>query len=251
MLSKRIIPCLDVKNGRTVKGINFSNLIDAGDPVQLAQEYSKQGADELVLLDITATIEGRENFKKVVEEVAKAITIPFTVGGGISNVYQVEELLKVGADKVSINSAALQNPNLISILANAFGSQCVVVAIDAILNSGSWEVVSHSGTKKTLKNPFDWAKQAENLGAGEILLTSYSSDGTQKGFAIELTSKLSQQVKIPVIASGGAGCKEHFLEVLTNGKADAALAAGVFHFGQLTIFEVKNYLHQNGVIIRI
>lgn len=251
MLSKRIIPCLDVKNGRTVKGVNFNNLIDAGDPAQLAYEYYKQGADELVLLDITATLEGRETFIKVVKDVAKAISIPFTVGGGISKPEQVEVLLKAGADKVSINSAALLNPNLITTLANAFGSQCIVVAIDTINNKGNWEVVSHSGTKGTVWDPFEWAKKAESLGAGEILLTSYSSDGTQMGYAIDLTAKISDSLKIPVIASGGAGCKEHFLEVLTQGKADAALAAGVFHFGKLTIMEVKQYLNDKGIAVRL
>jgi len=250
MLSKRIIPCLDVKNGRTVKGINFNNLIDAGSPTELAFNYYKQGADELVLLDITATLEGRETFKKVVEDVAKAISIPFTVGGGISNANQVEELLKSGADKVSINSAALRNPELITILANAFGSQCIVVAIDTKFNGTDWEVISHSGTKGTIWNPFEWAKEAENLGAGEILLTSYSSDGTQKGYAIDLTARISESVKIPVIASGGAGCKEHFLEVLTLGKADAALAAGVFHFGKISISDLKKYLLTTGINIR-
>ena len=251
MLSKRIIPCLDVKDGRTVKGINFNNLVDAGSPVELAFEYYKQGGDELVLLDITATLEGRETFKNIVKEVAKAISIPFTVGGGISNVQQVEELLKCGADKVSINSAAINNPNIITNLANVFGSQCVVVAIDTKFNGLDWEVVSHSGTKGTKWNPFNWAKEAENLGAGEILLTSYSSDGTQKGFAIDLTSRISESLRIPVIASGGAGCKEHFLDVFTNGKADAALAAGVFHFGKLTVNEVKHYLYNKEIVVRL
>ena len=250
MLSKRIIPCLDVKNGRTVKGVNFNNLMDAGDPVQLAYEYYKQGADELVLLDITATLEGRETFKKVVEDVAKAISIPFTVGGGISKPEQVETLLKAGADKVSINSAALQNPNLITTLANTFGSQCIVIAIDAINNKGQWEVVSHSGTKGTIWNPFAWAKEAESLGAGEILLTSYSSDGTQLGYAIDLTAQISESVKIPVIASGGAGIMEHFFDILTVGKADAALAAGVFHFGKISIIDLKKYLITKGLNIR-
>jgi len=251
MLSKRIIPCLDVKDGRTVKGVNFNNLVDAGSPVELAYEYYKQGADELVLLDITATLEGRNTFKNVVKEVAKAISIPFTVGGGICNVLHVEELLKCGADKVSINSAAINNPKLITDLANAFGSQCVVVAIDAKFNGLDWEVVSHSGTKGTIWNPFSWAKEVENLGGGEILLTSYSSDGTQQGFAIDLTSRISESLNIPVIASGGAGCKEHFFEVFTNGKADSALAAGVFHFGKLTINEVKQYLSDNNIVVRL
>lgn len=251
MLSKRIIPCLDVKNGRTVKGVNFNNLIDAGSPVELAYKYFKDGADELVLLDITATLEGRKTFKETVLEVAKAISIPFTVGGGISNEKQVEELLRAGADKVSINSAALKNPSLITSLVNAFGSQCVVVAIDTRLVGDNWEVVSHSGTKETIWNPFLWAKEVEKLGAGEILLTSYSSDGTQQGFAVELTSKISESISIPVIASGGAGCKEHFLDVFTKGNADAALAAGVFHFGKLTVNEVKQFLSENNIVVRL
>ncbi len=251
MLSKRIIPCLDVKNGRTVKGINFNNLVDAGSPVELAYKYYKDGADELVLLDITATLEGRKTFRETVIEVAKAIAIPFTVGGGISNEQQVEELLKAGADKVSINSAALKNPSLITSLANAFGSQCIVVAIDTKFVNGQWEVVSHSGTKHTVWNPFSWAKETANLGAGEILLTSYSSDGTQQGFAIELTAEISRSVSIPVIASGGAGCNEHFLDIFTKGYADAALAAGVFHFGKLTVNEVKQYLNKNNILVRL
>lgn len=251
MLSKRIIPCLDVKNGRTVKGINFNNLVDAGSPAELAYKYFKDGADELVLLDITATLEDRKTFKDTVLEVAKAISIPFTVGGGISNEKQVEELLRAGADKVSINSAALRNPSLITALANAFGSQCITIAIDTKHIENQWEVVSHSGTMGTIWNPFAWAKEAENLGAGEILLTSYSSDGTQQGFAVELTKEISKSVSIPVIASGGAGCMEHFLDIFSNGYADAALAAGVFHFGKLTIQEVKQYLNSNNIPVRI
>jgi cyclase len=251
MVSKRIIPCLDVKNGRTVKGINFNNLVDAGDPAQLAHEYYIQGADEMVLLDITATLEGRETFVKVVEEVARAIAIPFTVGGGISRPDQVEKLLKAGADKVSINSAAIRCPELVSQLADLFGSQCVVVAIDAVRSGSGWEVVSHSGTVNTSRNPLHWAKEVESLGAGEILLTSYSSDGTRQGFALDLTAEVSTAGNIPVIASGGAGTEQHFLDVLTIGMADAALAAGVFHFGRLSVPGVKRYLNENGVTVRL
>lgn len=250
MLSKRIIPCLDVKNGRTVKGVNFNNLADAGNPVELAYRYYTQGADELVLLDISATLEGRETFAKVVEEVARVIAIPFTVGGGIRTINEVDKLLKAGADKVSLNTAAIQNPALISQIAEIYGSQCVVVAIDAALIEGRWVVVSHAGTQTTNLTPLEWALKSQKLGAGEILLTSYSSDGTQAGFAVELTAQLSSNLKIPVIASGGAGTKEHFLEVFTNGKADAALAAGVFHFGKIEIGELKWYLVENGLVCR-
>lgn len=250
MLSKRIIPCLDVKNGRTVKGVNFNNLADAGDPVELAYRYYTQGADELVLLDISATLEGRETFAKVVEDVARVIAIPFTVGGGIRTINEVDKLLKAGADKVSLNTAATQNPTLISQIAEIYGSQCVVVAIDAALIAGRWVVVSHAGTQITSLTPLEWALKAQELGAGEILLTSFSSDGTQAGFAVELTAQLSSNLKIPVIASGGAGTKEHFLDVFTNGKADAALAAGVFHFGKIGIGELKRYLVDNGLVCR-
>ena len=250
MLSKRIIPCLDVKNGRTVKGINFNNLADAGDPVELAYRYYTEGADELVLLDISATLEGRETFAKVVEDVARVIAIPFTVGGGIRTIYEVDKLLKAGADKVSLNTAAIQNPALISQIAEIYGSQCVVVAIDAALTEGRWVVVSHAGTQTTNLTPLEWALKTQELGAGEILLTSFSSDGTQSGFALELTAQLSSNLKIPVIASGGAGTKEHFLDVFTKGKADAALAAGVFHFGKIEIGELKRYLTKNGVECR-
>ena len=250
MLSKRIIPCLDVKNGRTVKGVNFNNLADAGDPVELAYRYYTQGAEELVLLDISATLEGRETFAKVVEDVARVIAIPFTVGGGIRTINEVDKLLKAGADKVSLNTAATQNPTLISQIAEIYGSQCVVVAIDAALIAGRWVVVSHAGTQITSLTPLEWALKAQELGAGEILLTSFSSDGTQAGFAVELTAQLSSNLKIPVIASGGAGTKEHFLDVFTNGKADAALAAGVFHFGKIGIRELKRYLVENGLVCR-
>lgn len=250
MLAKRIIPCLDIKNGRTVKGVNFENLSDAGDPVELAKKYYAEGADELVLLDISATLEGRETFTDVVRNVAKTIAIPFTVGGGINSVEQAEKLLKAGADKVSINTAAIQKPELIGKLADSFGTQCVVVAIDAMLTENGWEVVSHAGTKKTGIKAIEWAKTCELLGAGEILLTSHTSDGTRKGFAIDITRKVSQNVGIPVVASGGAGLPEHFAEVLSKGMADAALAAGIFHYGLLTIAQVKEYLLSNNIMVR-
>lgn len=250
MLAKRIIPCLDIKNGRTVKGVNFENLSDAGDPVELAKKYYAEGADELVLLDISATLEGRETFTDVVRNVAKTIAIPFTVGGGINSVEQAEKLLKAGADKVSINTAAIQKPELIGKLADSFGTQCVVVAIDAMLTENGWEVVSHAGTKKTGIKAIEWAKTCELLGAGEILLTSHTSDGTRKGFAFDITQKVSQNVGIPVVASGGAGLPEHFAEVLSKGMADAALAAGIFHYGLLTIAQVKEYLLSNNIMVR-
>ncbi len=250
MLTKRIIPCLDVKNGRTVKGINFQNLVDAGDPAELAARYSSAGADELVLLDITATLEGRKTFLTTVEAVARRVSIPFTVGGGISSPEQVEALLAAGADKVSINTSALTNPNLIRDLALRFGNQCVVVAIDTKLTARGWEVVSHAGTKATSMPAIDWAREAERRGAGEILLTSFSSDGTHKGFALDITAAISRTLSIPVIASGGAGQLSHFYDVFTSGEADAALAASVFHYGELSITEVKSYLHKRGIPMR-
>ncbi len=250
MLTKRIIPCLDVKNGRTVKGINFQNLVDAGDPAELAARYSSEGADELVLLDITATLEGRKTFLTTVEAVARRVSIPFTVGGGISSPNQVEALLAAGADKVSVNSSALNNPNLIRDLAMRFGNQCVVVAIDTKLTARGWEVVSHAGTKVTNMLAIDWAREAERRGAGEILLTSFSSDGTHQGFALDITAAISQTLSIPVIASGGAGQLSHFYDVFTTGEADAALAASVFHYGELSITEVKSYLLKRGIPMR-
>jgi cyclase len=250
MLTKRIIPCLDIKNGRTVKGVNFQNLIDAGDPVELASAYSAQGADELTLLDITATLDGRETFVQVVSNVAKAINIPFTVGGGISSAKQVEKLLSAGADKVSVNTSAIINPNLIVELARQFGSQCVVVAIDTKLTDKGWEVVSHAGTKPTGLMAVEWAKRCSDLGAGEILLTSFTSDGTRQGFALDITKEVSEAISIPVIASGGAGNVEHFVDVFTKGKADAALAAGIFHYGLLSIKEIKSELSKRGICIR-
>lgn len=250
MLTKRIIPCLDVKNGRTVKGINFQNLVDAGDPAELAARYSSEGADELVLLDITATLEGRKTFLTTVEAVARRVSIPFTVGGGISSPDQVEALLAAGADKVSVNSSALNNPNLIRDLAMRFGNQCVVVAIDTKFTARGWEVVSHAGTIATNMQAIDWAREAERRGAGEILLTSFSSDGTHQGFALDITAAISKTLSIPVIASGGAGKLSHFYDVFTTGEADAALAASVFHYGELSIIEVKNYLHKRGIPMR-
>ncbi len=250
MLTKRIIPCLDIKNGRTVKGVTFGNLKDAGDPVELAAKYSGYGADELCLLDITATLEGRTTFLKVVEEVAAAVSIPFTVGGGISNEKQVETLLSKGADKVSVNSAAIGDPKLITRLSEAFGNQCIVVAIDARFDGNRWEVMSHAGTNATGIAALDWARQSCDLGAGEILLTSFTADGTRQGFSLDITRAVADAVSIPVIASGGAGEARHFAEVFVRGRADAALAAGIFHYGVTTIEEVKKYLKTHGIEVR-
>ncbi len=250
MLTKRIIPCLDIKNGRTVKGVSFDNLRDAGDPVELAARYSEHGADELTLLDITATLEARATFVQVVEEVAAAISIPFTVGGGISSEQQVELLLSAGADKVSVNTAALLDPGLITRLSNAFGNQCVVVAIDAKLQQGRWEVVSHAGTRPTGLPAIGWARQCCDLGAGEILLTSFTADGTRGGFSLDITGEVARGVSIPVVASGGAGSPAHFFDVFTLAGADAALAAGIFHYGMVSIGQVKAYLKKYGVGVR-
>ena len=251
MLSKRIIPCLDIKNGQTVKGINFVNLRQAGDPVELAKIYAEQGADELVFLDITATIEKRGTFIELVRKIAQNINIPFTVGGGIYNEKDVEKLLNAGADKISINSAAVKNPQLIANLKNQFGSQCVVLAIDAKWINNDWFVFVHGGRILTNKRVIDWSKEVTELGAGEILLTSMDHDGTKDGFAISLTREISTMVNIPVIASGGAGNFEHFAEVFKKGKADAALAASVFHFGEIKIPELKKYLKNKNVEVRI
>lgn len=251
MLTKRIIPCLDIKNGRTVKGVNFVGLRDAGDPVELAKKYSEEGADELVFLDISATEERRKTLIELVRNVAQTINIPFTVGGGISSVEDVEVLLKNGADKVSINSSAIKNPQLINDLAAKFGSQCVVVAIDAKQVESTWKVHLVGGKVATEIDLFDWAVEVEKRGAGEILFTSMNNDGTKDGFANEALSKLASLVNIPIIASGGAGVKEHFLDAFIEGKADAALAASVFHFKEIQIPELKNYLKQNNIPIRI
>ncbi len=250
MLTKRIIPCLDIKNGRTVKGVSFVNLQDAGDPVELAARYSGQGADELCLLDITATLEGRSTFIKVVEEVASAVSIPFTVGGGISSESQVEVLLSSGADKVSVNTSAISDPGLVTRLSRAFGNQCVVVAIDARFTEGEWQVVSHAGTRTTGLLAEDWAREVCDRGAGEILLTSFTADGSRKGFSNDITSAISNRLPIPVIASGGAGTPAHFYDVFTKGGADAALAAGIFHYGVVSIEEVKSYLKERGIAVR-
>ena len=251
MLTKRIIPCLDIKNGRTVKGVNFVNLIDAGDPVVLAKQYAELGADELVFLFISATLDGRKTMVEMVLKVAEQVNIPFTVGGGISSISDVDLLLKSGADKVSINSSAIKNPALVNELAEKFGSQCVVVAIDAKKINGEWIVHLAGGTIATALNLFDWAKEVEKRGAGEILFTSMNNDGTKSGFATEALAKLSTLLNIPIIASGGAGNIQHFVDAFKKGKADAALAASVFHFGEIPILKLKQELKNNKIPIRI
>ncbi|MEQ8361502.1 MAG: imidazole glycerol phosphate synthase subunit HisF [Cyclobacteriaceae bacterium] len=250
MLTKRIIPCLDVKDGRTVKGVNFEGLRDAGDPVALGALYAKQGADELVFLDISATDEGRGTFAELVREIAAVCTIPFTVGGGINAVQDVDRLLKAGADKVSINSSAVRNPNLIDKLAKEFGSQCIVLAIDAQLVNNTWVVYTHGGKKSTDKELYAWAQEGQQRGAGEILFTSMNHDGTKNGFAIEALNQLSKQLTLPIIASGGAGTMDHFVEVFKEGGADAALAASVFHFGEISLPNLKSHLRDNNIAIR-
>lgn len=253
MLAKRIIPCLDVNCGRVVKGVNFVNLIDAGDPVEVAKIYNEAGADELVFLDITATHEGRGTVVDMVRRVAETVFIPFTVGGGISTVEDFRELLCEGADKISVNSSAIRNPDLISQAADKFGRQCVVVAIDAKRRSdgSGWNVFVNGGRIDTGIDALEWAEKADKLGAGEILLTSMDCDGTKTGYDIELTKAVSEIVSIPVIASGGAGTMEHFKDTLTDGKADAALAASLFHFREIEISNLKNYLNQNNVPVRL
>ncbi|MCL2328001.1 MAG: imidazole glycerol phosphate synthase subunit HisF [Bacteroidetes bacterium] len=250
MLAKRIIPCLDIKDGRTVKGINFEGLRDAGDPVELGALYAAQGADELTFLDITATLEERDTFVELVKKIAKHIDIPFTVGGGIKSVAEVAALLAAGADKISINSAAVYNPQLITDLAKEFGSQCVVVAIDTKSYEDKDKVHTHGGKKATEILTLDWAKEVYNLGAGEILLTSMDHDGVKTGFACDITRAVSEAVNIPVIASGGAGTLEHFKEVFEQGKADAALAASIFHFKEIAIPELKRYLQLQNIPVR-
>jgi len=252
MLAKRIIPCLDVKDGRVVKGVNFVNLRDAGDPVELAALYDREGADELVFLDISASVEGRATMIEVVRQTAGEITIPFTVGGGISHVDDMKRILRAGADKIGINTAAVVNPQLISEGARRFGSQCIVVAVDAKYNQawGEWEVYTHGGRTPSGIRALQWVKEAESLGAGEILLTSMDADGTKDGFDLSLTSAVSGLVGIPVIASGGAGTTDHFYDVFTSGKADAGLAATIFHYKEMTIQDLKMDLKQKGVEIR-
>ncbi len=251
MLTKRIIPCLDIKNGRTVKGVNFVDLRDAGDPVELAEIYAKSGADELVFLDISATEERRKTLANLVLRVAEKVNIPFTVGGGISSVENVDILLQNGADKVSINSSAVKNPDLINTLAGKFGSQCITVAIDAKQVNGIWLVHLVGGKVPTELDLFDWAKEVEHRGAGEILFTSMNNDGTKDGFANEALARLSSELNIPIIASGGAGTIQHFCDVFKEGKADAALAASVFHFKEIEIKDLKDALRKNGVEVRI
>jgi cyclase len=250
MLAKRIIPCLDVLNGRTVKGVNFLNLRDAGDVTELAEKYSRDGADELVFLDITASYEQRQTMLQWVERVACAINIPFTVGGGVRSEKDAEQLLKKGADKVSVNSAALETPELLNRLSYHFGKQCIVLAVDAKETGGEWRVYSKGGRVDTGRDLFAWVAEAETRGCGEILFTSMNHDGTNSGFACDALARMAAQVAIPVIASGGAGSKEDFYRVFTAGKADAALAAGVFHYGKMTVGELKDYLHHQGIEIR-
>ena len=252
MFTKRIIPCLDVNNGRVVKGINFVNLRDAGDPVEVAAAYDKAGADEVVFLDITATSDARETVVDMVRKVAEKVFIPFTVGGGIRTVEDFKVLLREGADKISINSSAINNPRLISDAADKFGSQCVVVAIDAgkRADGSGWNIYKNGGRIDVGMDAVEWAMQADRLGAGEILLTSMDCDGTKAGYDIELTRQIAENVSIPVIASGGAGTKEHFYEALTDGKADAALVASLFHYKELEIMDLKNYLADKGIPVR-
>ena len=251
MLAKRIIPCLDIKDGQTVKGTNFVNLRQAGDPIELGKAYSEQGADELVYLDITASHEGRKTFTELVGKIAREINIPFTVGGGINELKDVERLLNAGADKVSINSAAIRRPELIDEIATHFGSQVCVVAIDAKQTEKGWYCYLNGGRIETERNLFEWAKEANERGAGEILFTSMNHDGVKNGFADEALRQLSDSLTIPVIASGGAGKKEHFRDTFVNGHSDAALAASVFHFGEIPIPELKQYLIKEGINIRI
>lgn len=251
MLKKRIIPCLDIKDGRTVKGINFIDIQDAGDPVNLAKKYADDGADELVFLDITATIENRKTLVKLVEKVAAEINIPFTVGGGIVSMDDVSAIIMAGADKISLNSAAVKDPNLISSIASVYGSQCVTVAIDTDLIDGEWIVYINGGRTPTQLGTLGWARHAEKLGAGEILLTSMQSDGTKKGFSLGITAEVSEALNIPVIASGGAGSMEHFSEVFEATGCSAALAASIFHYGEISIPDLKKYLINKKINIRI
>lgn len=251
MLKKRIIPCLDIKNGRTVKGINFVGIKDAGDPVQLAKKYANNGADELVFLDITATIENRKTLIELVKQVAHEINIPFTVGGGINSLENVRDLIQAGADKISINSSAVKKPELIYEIAKEFGSQCVVVAIDIKKENNQWTVFTHGGRTNTGINALEWSRKVEQLGAGEILLTSMNNDGTKTGFSIDITNEISSSVNIPVIASGGAGKKEHFKDIFEKTKATGGLAASIFHYGEIPIKELKQYLVNEKIEIRL
>tara|TARA_B100000029_G_scaffold461611_1_gene493526 strand:- start:6422 stop:7198 length:777 start_codon:yes stop_codon:yes gene_type:complete len=251
MLTRRIIPCLDVKDGDVVKGVNFENLVSEGDPAELAEKYSKAGADELVFLDITATLESRKNVMNLVKQVAKKVFIPFTVGGGIQSIRDIAEILRAGADKVAINSAALKNPNLLYESALVFGSQCIVLAIDVKFNNNLWTVYSHGGSIATKNEAVQWARQAVSLGAGEILLTSMDADGTQDGVDLEITRKISRAVNVPIIASGGIGRLEHFSQAIVQGEADAVLAASVFHRSILAVNEIKMYLNSQDIPVRL
>ena len=251
MVKVRIIPCLDVKNGRVVKGVNFIDLVDAGDPVQQAKYYSENGADEICFLDISASLENRDTMVNVVRETANEVFIPLTVGGGISNIENINSLLKAGADKVSINSAAINNPDIIKKSSEYFGNQCIVVAVDVKKNNSDWYVYSHGGTKNTDILALKWIEKIQKLGAGEILLTSMDRDGTKMGFDIELLKTVSKFVNVPIIASGGVGKLEHFYEGVVNGKADALLAASVFHFNEISIKDVKEYLSEKKIEVRL
>jgi len=251
MLKKRIIPCLDIQEGRTVKGINFVDIQDAGDPIELAKRYVEEGADELVFLDITATVEKRKTLVELVTRIAAEINIPFTVGGGINSIEDVSAIIKAGADKVSVNSSAVKNPQLISEIANEYGSQCVVVAIDTKFDNDEWIVFVHGGRTPTELKTVEWAKEVEKLGAGEILLTSMNNDGTKAGFAMDITEAVSKAINIPVIASGGAGNKEHFATLFKQTHASAGLAASIFHYGEIPIPELKDYLNTENINIRI
>ena len=250
MLAKRIIPCLDVKDGQTVKGINFVNIQNVGDPVELGAEYSRQGADELVYLDITASHEKRKLFADLVKRIAENINIPFTIGGGINEIADAERLLSAGADKISINSAAVKNPVIVDQMAKLFGSQFVVVAIDAKFENNKWTIFVNGGRIATDKELFTWGKEVQDRGCGEILFTSMNHDGVKEGFACDALAVLSERLNIPIIASGGAGKMEHFTEVFTKGKADAALAASIFHYKEIAIPDLKNYLRNNNIVVR-
>ena len=251
MLKKRIIPCLDVKNGRVVKGVNFIDLVDAGDPVEQAKFYSENGADEICFLDISASLENRDTIINIVEKTAHEVFIPLTVGGGVKSIDNIQSLLRAGADKVSINSAAITNPNIIKKSSDFFGSQCIVVAVDVKKDDSGWTVYSHGGTKNTGIDAITWLKKVEILGAGEILLTSMDRDGTKSGFDLEILSKANEILNIPIIASGGVGSIEHFYEGVTIGKADALLAASVFHFNEFSVMDVKNYLKKQKIEVRL
>ena len=250
MLKKRIIPCLDIKDGRTVKGVNFIDIKDAGDPIELSKQYAQQGADELVFLDITATIENRKTWIELVTNIAEEINIPFTVGGGINSVEDVSNLIKAGADKVSINTAAVKRPELINEIAQEFGSQCVVVAVDTKFEEDEWKVFIHGGRTPTILKTVDWVKRAEMLGAGEILLTSMNNDGTKNGFNLDITNQVTEAINIPVIASGGAGSLVHFKDVFEQTKATGGLAASIFHYGEIPINKLKKYLNAQQIAIR-